>query len=332
MPFVLIRKTCSRALRRHALFLIRRIVSHLPYRIFKMTTPFFIKVGLFFFKKKKRVVRENLYAVFNGEKSAQEIDILVEAHFNHVLNDMIEFIFFLDHPGKIAERVEIEGSHYLDEALKKGHGAIMLSAHFGSFGLMFLRMAMRGYKSNFIIRPIRDEQIEEFITDYSARHGIRAIRALPARECVEQSLRCLKNNEILFILLDQNYSQDSAVVVDFFGRPAATATGPVVFSARSQAPILPVFITGDADGNYKISISAPVDLEVPHQEDFALARNTAQLTRIIEEQIRRYPHEWGGWMHRRWKRGAKGLFGNSKAARDAGSENEEQKIKAALSS
>ena len=32
-----------------------------------------------------------------------------------------------------------------------------------------------------------------------------------------------------------------------------------------------------------------------------IVTNIGKLTKIIEGYIRRYPHEWGGWMHKRWK-------------------------------
>ncbi len=302
-----IRKSFSRALRRYALFGARMVVARLPFFLFKILAPCLMTLGSFFFKKKKKIVRENLCAAFSNEKSPQEIETLISLFFKHTFSTMTEFLYFLDRPGKIMEKVTIEGARHLDDALSRGHGAIMLSAHFGSFGLMFLRIALEGYKTNFIIRPMRDKHMGSFITDYSAQAGISTIYALPVRQCVEASLRALSNNQLLFILLDQNYSEEAAVNVDFFGRPAATATGPVVFSSRSKAPILPVFITGNMRCGYKITIEPPVVFDQDSPE-LDLQSATARLTKIIEEQIRLFPYEWGGWMHRRWKTGKKELL------------------------
>jgi len=214
---------------------------------------------------------------------------------------MIELMYFLDHPNGIVEKVTIEGKESLDEVLKKGQGAILLSAHFGNFPLMFWRMALGGYKTNCIMRRMRDGQFEKYVSNFSNENGVRTIYSLPHRQCVERSLRRLRDNQILFILLDQNYGEAGAVFVDFFGQQAATATGPAMFSYRSGAPILPVFIVRDGMDQYKIIIDSPVTLEAAQCEPLGLVRNTAQLTKIIEGYIRRYPHEWVGWMHRRWK-------------------------------
>ncbi|MFH1692600.1 MAG: lysophospholipid acyltransferase family protein [Candidatus Omnitrophota bacterium] len=300
MAQYLVHKNLSRMFRRYALFFMRGIVRWAPFWVFKAFCPFFIFVGNFFFRKKKMIVRENLLTAFEGEKTPEEVGDLVGKYFRHTLSGMVDFIYFLDRPAKIVEKVQIEGVNYLDEALSRRQGVIMLSAHFGSFGLMFLRMGLGGYKTNFIIRPMRDKQMGNFITSYAAQHGVNTIYALPFRQCVEMSLKALRRNELLFILLDQNYSEEAAVFVDFFGRPAATATGPVVFSARTQAPILPVFITGNMKCGYKITIDAPVVFEQKDPE-LHLECSTAQLTKLIEDRIRLFPCEWGGWMHRRWK-------------------------------
>ena len=202
---------------------------------------------------------------------------------------------------KIIEKVTIEGQEHLDAALSQGKGAVLMSAHFGSFILMYLRLALAGYKVNSIMRRMRDEDFEKYISHYRDNNGIRTIYAMPRKECVVESLKSLRKNETLVILFDQNYGEDGRVFVDFFGQPAATATGPVIFSQRANAPILPVFIIREKKDHYKIIIEPPVPLSAGPGGEEELTQNVSQLTKVIEEYIRRYPHEWGGWLHRRWK-------------------------------
>lgn len=302
MSFISGYKRFLRALGRHALLLSRRIIRRLPDPVFRSLIPFFVALGRPVIRRKKRIILENLHTAFSGEKTEKEIDGIFRQYFDNIGFGMVELIYFLDRPQKIMEKVAIEGKENLDEALRKGQGAILLSAHFGDFILMYLRMAMAGYKVNCIMRRMKDEQFEGYISDYLDQNGIQKIYSLPYRRCVARSLKSLHDNQILFMLLDQNYGAGGRVFVDFFGRPAATATGPVVFSYRSGAPILPVFIVRDGvGGRHKITIGAPIKLEAAQGEPSGLARNISQLTKIIEGYIRRYPSEWGGWMHRRWK-------------------------------
>ncbi len=302
MSFISVHKRFLRAAGRHALLQSRRIVRRLPDPAFKIFIPFFVALGWLLIKRKKRVILENLHIAFGAEKTEKEIKDIFSRYFDNVGFGMVELIYFLDRPQKIVEKVAIEGKENLDEALRRRRGVILLSAHFGNFILMYLRMALAGYKTNCIMRRLKDEQFEDHVSDYLDQNGIQKINSLPYGRCVAHSLKSLRHNQVLFMLLDQNYGAGGRVFVDFFGRQAATATGPVVFSYRSGAPILPVFIVRDgARGRHKILIDAPIELEVAPDGPSGLVRNTSQLTKIIEGYIRRYPSEWGGWMHRRWK-------------------------------
>lgn len=301
MPLTLSRKKFTRAVRRNAFFIIRWIISRLPYQVFRFLTPFFIAIGRRLFRRKKRIILENLRAAFGREKSEQEIGSIINDYFDNLGSNTVELIYCLDRRDEIVGKVIIEGKSNLDEALKKGAGVILLSAHFGNFPLMFWRMALAGYKTNYIMRQMRDEHLGKYVLDFSNEIGVRTIYSLPFRQCVKRSLKSLRDNQVLFMLLDQNYGGDAGVFVDFFGQPAATATGPVIFSRRSGASILPVIIVRDGADRYKIIIDSPVTFDAAQSGQLELQRNTAQLSKIIEGYIRHYPHEWAGWMHRRWK-------------------------------
>lgn len=294
-------KRFLRAIGRNVFYVSRKIIRHLPYRVFKMLTPLSVAVGGIFLKRKKHIVLKNLHVVFGNDKTKEEINDMAHGWLKNMCFGMIELTYLIDHPEEIIERVLIEGGQNLEEAISKGRGVILLSAHFGNFVLMLLRMAQAGYKTNCIMRRMKDKQFGKSVYDFCGTNGVRIIYSLPHKECVEQSFKSLRSGQILFVLLDQNYGERGGVFVDFFGKPAATATGPVIFSNRSGAPILPVFIVGDGVDRHKIIIGEPVKLVASQYEESSLEHNTAQLTKIIETYIRRYPHEWGGWMHLRWK-------------------------------
>ena len=291
----------SRSLGRNALKATHLIIRNLPYPVYRAMTFVFMAIGQLALHSKKRLALENMRMAFGEEKSEQEVRELAQKAFDNFGLGMIELVYFLDKPKEVVKRVTIQGKENLDAALAKGNGVVLLSAHFGNFVLMMMRLAAEGYKVNCIMRQMRDEEFEKYILDLRNRNGIHTIHSQPRRDCIVHSLRCLKENEALFILLDQHYGDDGRVFVDFFGQPAATATGPVIFSQRAGAPILPAFITRDGKDRFKIHIDPPVILEAPQGSEEDTTRNVAQLSKVIESYVRRYPEEWGGWLHRRWK-------------------------------
>ncbi|MDO8580095.1 MAG: lysophospholipid acyltransferase family protein, partial [Candidatus Omnitrophota bacterium] len=220
--------------------------------------------------------------------------------FQNVGKGLVELIYFLEHTPMIKERVSFEGKHYLDEAFRQRKGVIAVSGHFGNFPLMLLRCVQEGYQTNAIMRPARDENIEKYFVAQRTKLGLNTIYSQPRKECVDTSLKVLRNNELLLVLLDQNFGSRGGVFVDFFGQKAATATGPVIFAKRTGAPLVPMFMIRQPDDTHKIIVEPPLILEEGRDEQETILINTAKMTQLIELYIRRYPQEWG-WMHRRWK-------------------------------
>jgi len=294
-------KSFGRSLGRHTLLTLRWIISRLPYSVYRVGAYIFFFIGHCVMINKRKIAQQNLAIALSKEKSEEEIQKIAHDCFNNFGWGMIDLIYLIDRPKMITQKVRIDGKNHLDQALQAGNGAILISAHFGNFILMYLKMVLEGYKTNVIMKRTRDEAFERDLSEFRNERGIKTIYDLPSRGCVQKCLKALRNNEILFILMDQNYGGAGRVFVDFFGEKAATATGPVVFSNRTKAPILPIFMRHGQKDQHLLVIEPPVILEQFEDEEKMMKVNIGKMSKIIESYIRQYPHEWGGWMHKRWK-------------------------------
>ncbi len=86
-------------------------------------------------------------------------------------------------------------------------------------------------------------------------------------------IRSLRDNEVLGILIDQDTKVDG-VFVDFFGRPAHTATGPVQLAQKLGCALLPAFIHLEADGTYQIEFDEEVEPTTTGDAEKDLVSNT----------------------------------------------------------
>jgi len=83
--------------------------------------------------------------------------------------------------------------------------------------------------------------------------------------------------------------------VDFFGVPAATATGLAKLAARSGAAVIPGFaLWSETERRYVLRLYPPI----PITGD--AARDTQSIQSQLEAVIRAHPDQWL-WIHRRWK-------------------------------
>ena len=256
-------------------------------------------LGCRFAKKQRKIAVENLTIAFGQNKSQQEIEKIAADCFTFMAKAGLELMFLMDRPELLKERVTIVGKENLDNALAKGRGVILVSAHFGNFPLMMARLAFSGHKIAGIMRAMRDSRAERFFMAKRTRLDIKTIYSQPRSVCVNKTIEALRNNELVFIPIDQNFST-GGVFVDFFGRKAATATGPVVLAQRTKATVLPCFIIRQKDDRHKVIFEAPLNLEEGRNSQETVVINIQRITNIIESYIRQYPAEWG-WIHRRWK-------------------------------
>jgi KDO2-lipid IV(A) lauroyltransferase len=125
------------------------------------------------------------------------------------------------------------------------------------------------------------------------------MRVLHREVAVRGSLKALRRNELVGVLVDQN-AGDDGIFVDFFGCPASTAPGAAAFALRTGAAVLPTFGWRNADNTHVVQVDGPVPLVRTGDHEHDLRANTARYTKIIEEGIRRHPEQWF-WLHKRWK-------------------------------
>ncbi|VAX38074.1 hypothetical protein MNBD_UNCLBAC01-1341 [hydrothermal vent metagenome] len=293
-------KRFQRASARYALVVFTWLFSCLPYWFVEPITRVFIVVAYRFIHRQRQIAEESLTIAFGKEKSVEEIQRITKACFMNLGRGMTELFYFMAHPNKFVNKISYEGLEYLDEAIKQGKGVVALTAHFGNFPLMMLGVAQKGYKVSTIIRPIRDAVLNQYLFEKRKNLGLSTVYSIPRRECVRNALKSLQNNEVLFILGDQNFGNGRGVFVDFFGQKAATGAGPIVFAQRTKALIIPMFIVRQPDDTHKVIIEKPMNIEEGVDDRDTMVKNMSRITQVMEKYIRRYPHEWA-WMNRRWK-------------------------------
>jgi Kdo2-lipid IVA lauroyltransferase/acyltransferase len=103
----------------------------------------------------------------------------------------------------------------------------------------------------------------------------------------------LKGGAILGLLIDQDTDVQS-VWVEFFGHQAKTPRAAADLALRMESAVVLGFCTRVGPCRYRLSMR-----EVPTAGKDAV-QLTAELTRLIEQQIRAAPEQWV-WMHQRWK-------------------------------
>jgi KDO2-lipid IV(A) lauroyltransferase len=227
------------------------------------------------------------------ELSPLERERLLREHFASLGVALLEIPFaWWSSPERLAKLVRIEGAEHLRGALARGHGAIVLTAHFTT-----MEMAGRALVSvapaGFLYRPPKNEVIAYAFEHYRVGYGGRGI----PRDDIRAFIGALKNNECVWYAPDQAYRKKGAQMVPMFGIPAASNTLTSRLARMTGAPVLPYFLRRlPGTRGYQGVIHPPLE---NFPSDCAVA-DTERFNHMIEAQVRLVPEQYL-WIHRRFK-------------------------------
>lgn len=245
-------------------------------------------------------ILNHLRLTLGSEKSEGDIRDIARESIRNLIRFSLEMTYLsISSPDGISDRIALEGKTYLDQALAQGKGVIGLGAHFGNFMIMGAKLASEGYAFNIIVRDPTEDWYPGWGQTLRDKIGYKTIPLKPRELCARRILKALGNNEIVYMIADDN-KPSGGVFVDFFGKKAATAKGPATLSLKTGAPILPIFIIRQPNNRHKIVIEPPLEIDrsFNHGKDVFLI--TQAFTKVIEDYVRKYPDHWI-WGRQRWK-------------------------------
>lgn len=210
-----------------------------------------------------------------------------------------EFAHFPQYkPENIERIVVLEGFENFQAAQRRGKGVLFLTGHMSAWELAPFAHALYGYPLHFLARPIENARVNALVDRYRCLSGNQPINKNQAARTI---LSILHGGGTVGILIDHNTSLEEGVFVDFFGVPACTTTGLARFALRTDAAVVPGFLSWDPGINkYRLSFDPMIELARTGDEEGDIRENTARFTRVVEDYIRRHSDQWL-WVHKRWK-------------------------------
>ncbi|MCZ6692254.1 MAG: lysophospholipid acyltransferase family protein [Planctomycetota bacterium] len=254
------------------------------------------QMGYFLARRERTLALQHLEASLGDRHSESERRAICLAMFGNIGRGALEFPLVRRKLGAPLRRM-VDGDHLLGQVkkmLEQGKGAILITGHLGNWELSGAYVAMH-FPLNVVARRIYYEPFERIVLRTRAELRMKIVYR---DESPRKLLRGLRRNECVTFLADQDMTDVQGVFVDFFGRPAYTATGPISLAIHSGAPVLLVLVV--RDGKRFRSIDEPVELVRTGNRKDDLRINTQRWSEILEKYIAMYPDQWP-WYHRRWK-------------------------------
>jgi lauroyl/myristoyl acyltransferase len=186
---------------------------------------------------------------------------------------------------------EFAGREHL-EALRTGGGAILLTAHMGSYDLgAHLFAEVSGRRIVMVRAPEADPQTREFEegqlpaaieTQFNTDGGTLALDLLHA----------VREGAIVAIQGDRMAGEITGVPATLFGKAIQVPAGPFALAMTARVPVYPIFVVRRGWQRYLLRAERPFEIVRSRDRDADLAAAARAWTAVLEQVIRDGWQQW----------------------------------------
>ncbi|MFN8571324.1 MAG: lysophospholipid acyltransferase family protein [Gemmatimonadaceae bacterium] len=190
---------------------------------------------------------------------------------------------------ELGRTVGFEGTEHLDEALARGNGALVISAHLGPYDLGGACLATRGYRTYAVAENLAPEVFDAL----SAVREATGLRVIGLNRAGTGTYAALKENALVLLLADRVIGERTRGEILPFGsglRPVPV--GPAALAMATGAPIVVAYMcrSKGAHNRYVVHFEAPMFAE--GRSDEARTALTRRITARLADVVAEHADEW----------------------------------------
>jgi lauroyl/myristoyl acyltransferase len=270
-------------------FALRNVPFYLqPILLFVMTVFFF-----FFAAPARRAIVSNLAVVLPGSSP-------IANHFR-AFRTLLNFAWTITEAAHFKLNradfaYEIVGAEFLEQ-LARANGAIVLTAHMGSYDLGAALFAQKFSREIRMVRaPEPHGESERHLNETVQQTGEGAIKIDYNKEGALLSfdlLSALRKGEIVSIQGDRVIPGVAEAKGRLFGHEALLPSGPFTLALVAQVPIYPLFIARSGYRRYRVIVGEPIiAARTTRTRDEDIATAVAAWCLVLEQTIARHWDQW----------------------------------------
>lgn len=273
------------ALYRVGVFMALSFPVGLSYRIASLIAVIYCSIS----SRDRNAVMKNLRVVL-GERADEKYLARISADvFKNFAKYLVDFFrFTVIDADYIKSFVTIRGTEHIDSALRRGNGAILLSAHIGNWELGGSALCYSGYPVIAVVLTHQNKKINDFFTRQRVKGKMKPIEIGAS---LKSCYRTLTKNGLLALLGDRDFTKNG-LSEKFFGKTTLVPKGPAVLAYRLGSAIVPTFMVRKPDDSFLLYTEEPIYADLTKDEESSVKEVAGRYLRSIENCIRKYPAQW----------------------------------------
>ncbi|MEO5985409.1 MAG: lysophospholipid acyltransferase family protein [Candidatus Limnocylindria bacterium] len=266
--------------------LAERVINAVPRRI---VMPAAAAVGNFAYDlsgSKRRLIHENLARPMQLDPDDPRVHAAGRRAFRNYAKYMVDMMRLGDlTPEAAADLVRIENIEVLDEARAEGRGVLSCTIHVGGMDLIGPGLKLKGEAMHVVADDTTYGRLYDHLAAARAKQGIFVIGWRNLRGL----FKVLHQNGNLVLFCDGGYRRGD-VPVELCGEATTFPIGPATLSAKTGAPLLPVWCRRDDDDRFDAR-GLPL-IRCTSTEPAEIFRATQELADALGAVIADDPGQW----------------------------------------
>jgi KDO2-lipid IV(A) lauroyltransferase len=242
---------------------------------------------------RRRVARENFAYVLRkplNDPAVGGVTHRAFQNFARLLRDVMLYpTMSID---ELAERITIHHGEYFEQALARGKGAIVVSAHFGNMDLPSALLAHRYAPFTLVGETLRPQQLMDLLTRIRKDKNIFLY---PYESAPRKIIQALKRNEMTTFLLDfgvTHHFDIATVPVHFFSTETDFPAGPAQLALLTGAPIIVGHACVQPNGHINVDVTPPISVQPSGDRQRDIQTTMQEIARRMESFIHAHPEQW----------------------------------------
>ncbi|HVR41707.1 MAG TPA: hypothetical protein VMU84_21600 [Thermoanaerobaculia bacterium] len=190
---------------------------------------------------------------------------------------------------------EFAGIEHFEQLQSREGGAIMLTAHMGSYDLGAQLFAETSSRKIVMVRaPETDPQTREFEEAQHERlaEGLKIDFSTRATDLALDLLDAVRRGEIVAIQGDRVTPGIAAIPATLFGKSIQIPAGPFALAMAARVPIFPLFVVRVGRRRYRLISCAPIEVIRTRDRAESFERAVAQWIAHLEHVIAESWFQW----------------------------------------
>ena len=235
-----------------------------------------------------RLAMRNLRETF-PEKSESELRSTLDDCWRHFGREALLYVRAQDQTiEEITSEVQFVNTGVFEDALARGKGVILISAHYGGWEIAGLAAMSLVKNVRTIARPLDNTFLERDLARLRSRTGAAV---LDRKRAAREMMQALSQNAVVVLLLDQAVLPREGILVPFLGRPAWTTPVPAKLAKRRGATIVFAFCIPHGS-EHRLEFGNPILVDQMTAAECEPEALTKRINGVISERIAAQPELW----------------------------------------